>query len=80
MASETITPSAMAVAVRIDSAVRLRPEKMSPTMISRMALVRAIPGTNTIKVQMVIASSWPPIFMCTKTRARSEAMAAPIRV
>ena len=47
MASPTTVPRAMAEATRMASAVRLRPEMMSPAMISRMALVSATPGTST---------------------------------
>ena len=42
---------AMAAAVRMDSAARLRPEMMSPAMISRMALVKETPGTSIIRMQ-----------------------------
>ena len=48
---------------------------MSPAMISRMALVRAMPGTSTIRVPMVTVSRLLPSPICTSARDSREASA-----
>ena len=66
--------------MRSASAVRFTPEIMSPAMISHMALVRARPGTKTIRVPMVMASRFCWGVRFTRASATREAMAAPNRV
>ena len=73
-------PMAMALPIKITSAVRFNPENTSPAMISRMALVRERPGTRSISVPMEMDSRFVLGNRFTHTRAMAEITAAHTKV
>ena len=70
----------MAAPMSRASAALLMPATISPAMISRIALVKAMPGTRAMSAPMMMQSGFWPMPAAVRARATKAETAAPAMV